>query len=273
MRIVTTLSMLVLLAATVSCSSSSDKADAAGSDITPTEDVTTPGEDTATLPDTGADEGTPPEDTVTPEEDVAQLPENVEEQDIPGDGVVWEDLVELSNIPDDCEDYIMLYGDPGEDGHLAAARFTPPEYPFLVDSLVYYLDHADYDDINCNSGLAHSVELYVGTDLAPAAEPVVVESFDIEENNDVELIDGEYREIDLTLETPLELAEGEHIFVAVKMSLSDPDGLCLYMCTAATLPDRDYWSNAAEAPYDWTTLDSMEIPGNLEIQVYGTVSE
>ena len=273
MRIVTTLSLCLLLAVSVSCSSDSKKSsDATGGEITPSEDVTTPGEDTS-LPDIANDEQTPPEDTTIPEEDVPQTPEEVVEEDVPKGDVGFVDLVELCNIPDDCEDYIMLYGDPGEDGHLAAARFTPPEYPFLVDSLVYYLDHADYDDINCNSGLAHSVELYVGTDLAPAAEPVVLESFDIEENGDPELIDGEYRAIDLTLETAVELAEGEHIFVAVKMALSDPDGLCLYMCTAGTLPDRDYWSGAAAPPYAWETLESMEIPGNIEMQVYGSVSE
>jgi hypothetical protein len=63
------------------------------------------------------------------------------------------------------------------------------------------------------------------------------------------------RVVQQSLPTPIELAQDEHIFVALE--LPNVDTSCVAVCANASFDDRDYWSGAVAAPYDWQTLASF----------------
>ena len=163
-----------------------------------------------------------------------------------------------------CQEQHPLMGlapDPGEEGHLAAARLTPESYPFTVKSVRYTL-LAD-EDKKWSVNLAHRVEVYVTTASAPEATPTVKETIDVPAATET----VEERTIVKDLAAPITLQTGEHLIVAVEMAGDAATAvLCLRGCPGHGIADRNYWSNATQPPYDWKTLDSLGIDTNLLIQ-------
>ena len=214
--------------------------------------------------------------------DDAAAPDDVAAMDLPEDlgqevaqaevveDVVDPNLIALNNAFANCLDYSLLYPWPEEAGHLAAARLTPKEFPFVVKRIAYYLSNDETEDVLCSAGLAHEVEIYVTEADEPQAEPQIVEAF-VVEATDVTPGEGGYWTIEVVPTVDITLTEGQKIFVAVRMTREEPEAMCMFMCTDFTHADRNWWSNGVEPPYDWATLDSFDVPGDIDLTVYGVV--
>lgn len=159
----------------------------------------------------------------------------------------------LANSPGGCAPQIIS---PlaGEETHWIAARLTPPSYPFTVNAVRYGLAQGEHGSVTCDNGLAHALEIFVGTDVAPVASPSVVEHVDVAASAAVDGI----RTFDHTLASPLTLQAGEYLFVAVQNAgVSPTDCTCFAACKPGYQPDTNYWSNAGAPPYPWATLESF----------------
>jgi hypothetical protein len=152
-----------------------------------------------------------------------------------------------------------------ENGHLYAVRLTPPSYPYTVTEVVYEMFHDG--GRNCDSSRAHRVEVFVGNAATPDNNPTNPAMIDVPAVN----IGNGTRVVTETLPSPLTLQMGEHLFVGVEMIAGDVDDgpTCLATCGGATVTDRDWWSNAAAAPYNWATLSSFGIDNHARIGANG----
>ncbi len=172
----------------------------------------------------------------------------------------------LSNNPH-CPCSGWLFPNAGEEGQLAAARLVPDSHPFTVTDIAYPLaGGSDHGSVDCVNGRAHRVEVFVGSDTFPEASPSQVQVIDVPEtaNSDAD------RRVELTLDSPVTLNEGESLFVAVELVGSHPRVSCMLTCLEVPeLADRNYWSNATEAPYSWAQLSSYGIPGNIHLEAGG----
>lgn len=169
----------------------------------------------------------------------------------------------LTNNDATCEDK-SIGPAAGEEHHLAAARLTPPSYPFVVTAVRYVLDAQTG---NCDAGLAHTVDVFVDTAVAPPATPSVLRHFD----NAMIAKPTQDRVVTLDLDPPVTLQSGEHLFIAVSMAGTFPDDiLCVGTCAGpAYQEDRNYWSNADAPPYPWQTLGSFGLPQNYKLDAIG----
>jgi hypothetical protein len=172
----------------------------------------------------------------------------------------------LANFPDPCKQWTAVMPLSGEEGQLAASRLTPPHWPFSVDKVVYQLLHGDQDGVQCNAEYPHRVELFTAEGPAPAAVPADVLVVVTEEDE----VQGTERIVVVDLDPPITLEQDEDLFVAVELTGNYPDVGCLSMCTdGVTHDDRNYWSNANEAPYSWAELSGYGVMGNLVVVAYG----
>jgi len=159
--------------------------------------------------------------------------------------------------------HLALAPAEGEFGHWAAARLTPPSYPFTVTAISYLAITGEGSE--CRTGLGHQVALYVGAQDKPTASPEgVILSVPAAAHA------RHFRQVILDLDTPVQLSEGQHLFVAVEMAGGPEAMLCLNMgCTGEGTPDRNYWSNAAAPPFDWATLDSFGFTQDISMSAVG----
>jgi hypothetical protein len=155
---------------------------------------------------------------------------------------------------------------PGNEGHLTAARLTPPSYPFTVTEVVYELSNGAVRNGNCDAALAHRVEVYVDTAVQPSNTPTLVAQLDMMATAPTM---EPSRLVVAPLPMPLVLTAGQHLFVAVEMAGTAENHICVWMCEGTGADDRNYWSNATMAPYDWVTLASYQNPNNLRIGANG----
>jgi hypothetical protein len=153
----------------------------------------------------------------------------------------------------------MLAPVSGEAGHLIAARLTPPSYPYEVTEVQYELVGA----APCDSSFGHRVEVFVGTDDAPANDPAATR-LDVPAAVTTEPV----RVVQLTLPSPITLQSGEHLFVAVELVHEGTS--CIGMCDGAGDWTRNYWSNAQSAPYSWAALSSFQLYAHARIGANGT---
>ncbi|MCK5798355.1 MAG: hypothetical protein KAI47_14285, partial [Deltaproteobacteria bacterium] len=154
----------------------------------------------------------------------------------------------------------------GEDGHLAASRLTPKHYPFTVTQVRYAL--LPGSSLKCHTGMAHRVDIYAAGGVAPAAFPIVLRSISVNAQANGSTI----RVITLDVTPPLVLTQGQQLFVAVEMRIdANSNRTCLRSCfpPSGALPGRDYWSNAASAPYPWKSLKDSGIPAVYSTQALG----
>jgi hypothetical protein len=74
-------------------------------------------------------------------------------------------------------------------------------------------------------------------------------------------------DVALPLTAPLELKQGEHLFVSIEMNLVQNSAsklvTCVVTCSENPQADRNYWSNTTQPPYQWTTLSSVGRDQNL----------
>jgi hypothetical protein len=174
----------------------------------------------------------------------------------------------LANAGDKCN-ATLLAPDPGEEGHLCAGRLTPSAYPFEVRTIRYRLGHGASKGVDCNAGLEHKVELYVSSDAKPPATPTAVRAITIPPK-DPQTISAEGREVSIDLAPTLTLLGAEHLFVAVRFAGTHPKVLCVAVNAEEPYQgDRNYWSNAAAAPYPWVQLDSFGLKGSIMVSALG----
>lgn len=161
-----------------------------------------------------------------------------------------------------CADEGKIYPSTAQNevGHLIAAKLTPPHTPFTVTTVRYQVEASD----TCNNTMAHRVEVTHGPQAAPENTPAEVQTIDVP----AVVSAPEKRMIDLALPQPITLAGGEHLFVAVQMPMDHAGKLlCLTICMFHGLEDRNFWSNATGAPYDWTALNGTSM--NVVIMALG----
>ncbi|MBI5512039.1 MAG: hypothetical protein HY903_25045 [Deltaproteobacteria bacterium] len=159
--------------------------------------------------------------------------------------------------------------DPGEEGYLAAARLTPPYYPFTVTRISYRLVHgSSAGGAACDALAAHRVEVSSSTAIVPAASPspVVLTEPQGSASDVIDVV----RDVDRDLPAPLTLTPGEHLFVAVALTGTYPNVMCIGINSDDPFDaDRNYWSRAAAAPYDWTSLSTFNLDGSLLLSARG----
>ena len=153
----------------------------------------------------------------------------------------------------------------GNEGHLAAVRLTPPSYPFEVTGVAYVIAHADGG--KCNGKVAHRLELYVETAAAPSNMPTIAAQIDVPASS---AEPGNFRLIEQQLAAPITLNQGESLFVAVELAGTPAEHICIMNCEGTGDDDRNYWSNATAAPYNWATLASFGNATNLRIGASGS---
>lgn len=177
----------------------------------------------------------------------------------------------LSNAPRPCERRTTISPYlPQEAGHHAGALLTPPSYPFTVSIIEYTLEEPP-DIVTCKSELAHRLELSVlRADQAPPASPSSEAISHLSLEIPQAMAPTERRVILQNLTEPLVLSEGERLLVSVSLTAEGAEHLCIAACEDE--PARrgaEFWSNAAQAPYEWVELGSFGLTSELMISVIG----
>jgi hypothetical protein len=231
------------------------------------------------LPGCSSDGANPPPDTISPVDARRDTNKPAGDQstsrcDISVDAKV-PGLVTLTNAASICSPTLLI-PDPGEEGHLCAARLTPgpTEYPFTVKTVRHRLGHGLQKGIDCNAALEHQVHLTVSSETKPEATPAspVVLPIPAADPSTISTTEGRWVMTDLA--QPLTLTSGQHLFVSIKFAGTHPKVLCVAVNTeGAYQADRNYWSGAAAAPYKWVTLESLGLTGSIMANVVGVVGK
>lgn len=165
----------------------------------------------------------------------------------------------------------LLAPDPGEEGHWAAARLTPPSYPFDVSIVSYTVGDGAAGNVNCSGTLSHQLQLYAESSVAPPATPAPDFSVTVPAATP-DQIGHMGRTVTQTVDPPLRLAQGEHLFVAIQLGGTHPEVLCLQVNDVGPADgNRNYWSGAVAPPFSWVQLDSFGLDGSLLISAFGQV--
>ncbi len=154
---------------------------------------------------------------------------------------------------------------PDEIGDHAAARITPPSYPYRVDSVSYKLTG---QETTCGTDIAHAVIVFAGpsADFPPATpdglQRIEVAGLDTDERVRIVTVD---------LPTPIVLEAGQDLFVGVEMDANEARtvSICLDGCPLGGEDHRQYWSSESEAPFSWATLYSYGIAEDYAIWASG----
>jgi hypothetical protein len=165
---------------------------------------------------------------------------------------------------------------PGEDDFLLGVRLTPPSYPFTVYKIRYAVAT---QGSGCRPDLAHRVEVSVDSATAPSNTPTLAATIMVQgAAADAGAYDAGPDDsgaptrvwLEQTLPTPITLTTGQNLFVSIQLAgIPGTQTLCVGFCFENTIADRNYWSQAASVPYDWTTLDGIGFPINAEVEALG----
>src|SRR5262245_19728844 len=92
----------------------------------------------------------------------------------------WHDDPPTLSIAACVERNMSVVPNPGNEGHLAEVRLTPPSYPFQITGIEYELFHGMTNDGGiCDATLAHRVEIYVDTAVTPSNTPTIAAQLDL----------------------------------------------------------------------------------------------
>ncbi len=160
---------------------------------------------------------------------------------------------------------------PAEAGHVAATRLDPGG-PFVVTT-VRYRTAGPLGNPQCAGGLAHTVDIFVGSGTQPPAQPsaTMVQSVNQPQQANVQTS----RVYTVELNPPVTLAPGESIFIGVHMAASSGYSLCLEHCDEGSAQTGvDFWSNSATegAGYPWDDMVAdFGFPNNFMMEADGYV--
>jgi len=190
-----------------------------------------------------------------------------------GDGDPGDEM-RVSNTEPDCIDGYVAPALPSEASHLTATILTPEVYPFEVTRIRYVLGGPGAMDF-CNGSLGHRVDLFV-SEGSLSAMPSQTEPFvGVEVPADPMAVEG--RTVELELDSPVSLDSGQALVVAIEMRGDDEldTRLCVALCepNGPALEGVDWWSNAADEPYEWADLVAdFGFPDNATVEAFGVVS-
>ncbi len=185
-------------------------------------------------------------------------------------GSLAPDPVVVTNYGPECVDVRSAGAGPTEQGLRAAGRLTPSVGPFRVDQLRIQAVGKEDLGVGCDATTPFKVELYRGTTELPAETPEIVQTLDVA----ITQTDGDpLHGFRLDLATPIVLAAGESLFVAVQMNRVGDKSVCVSMCKSPSTAGTDFWSMATEPPYQWAHLGDVDVNGvnNLDIELVGEV--
>ena len=172
-------------------------------------------------------------------------------------------VLTLNDDPESCMNPVAPLD--GEEEHLLAVRLTPPSYPFQVNRVRYRLVGADWASM-CAPGLAHRVDVWVGSTAVPAAEPSLSETVEVPADPG----QTTSRWVELALASPIILESGQDLFIGVALSGgTDGSRICVNMCMDDGEDDRNYWSNAKAPPYSWAEMASFGFDNDSCIEAIG----
>jgi hypothetical protein len=164
----------------------------------------------------------------------------------------YQTLTHDGSSPGTCYARILSPAD-GEEGHWSATVHSPNG--FIVTAVSYYLWDGDPGNGSpCDGGYAHRVHVYLDDDATPDADPVVVAEFDVDLGVVTPDDDTLVR---LVLENPVRVEPGQHVFVAIEHAADATHEICTTACDSAFTEDTNFWSNAADVPYGWVTIESF----------------
>jgi hypothetical protein len=164
--------------------------------------------------------------------------------------------VTLTNNPDACTDPWFIAPSESEIMQWAAIRLTPPSYPFHVTRVSYTVPAETYQSagVTCSTTVGHTVMLFADTGVEPPATPSTLAEIEVPDGG----TEGQDRLVDLSIDPPAVLQDGEQLFVAVQWTGTWPNPLCIETCSdSATQSDRNYWSTTTETPFSWVELASF----------------
>lgn len=162
---------------------------------------------------------------------------------------------------------------PGEAGHLAATTLTPPVYPFDVTAVRYELGGETLGK-QCNNTLEHLVEIQVSNTEKPDGVPSMMASSFTSITVPADAAATQGRQVELPLDPPMTIGEGQFLIVAVKLVGSEDNvqSICLQSCTdGEPIAGVDWWSQAIEEPYMWADMVAdFGFATNFTISAVGT---
>jgi hypothetical protein len=171
--------------------------------------------------------------------------------------------VTLTNEPVTCAMPGYTFADAANAGHYAAARLTPPRFPFTVTSVQYTVMH---NPDKCNADQVHEVLVFTSTAATPPGMPSGETISVPAPATPTEVGTGRF--VELTLSSPIVVSAGEELFVAVQMVRSSGP-LCIEECLDPGDEQRNWWSAAATPPFPWRTLASYGNEGTLTMGAVG----
>jgi hypothetical protein len=177
----------------------------------------------------------------------------------------------LGNTPVPCveDDYVFPLL-PAEAGHWAATTLTPPAYPYEVQRVAYELAGGAAGG-QCNNSFAHQVAIFVSDgpqpDDAPSTNAAGYVAYPIDEDP----VATEARLVELELDAPIVLEDGQSVVVAVQLTAVGDSSLCIAACfDTGGVPELDWWSNAVDEPFSWADMVAdFGFPSNFTIQAFG----
>ena len=146
----------------------------------------------------------------------------------------------------------ILPGNADENDQWAAVRY-PAEGPFVATSVSYTTWLDSINEWQCGP-VPHEVWLVFGGESPdPDPEPAQVHMVTDFSNT----LGAWEAQIDLTLDTPIEVGEGEHLYLMVQFPYSwhtEPyDRLCVTSCYDEALVEEGttWWTDEPQAPLAW----------------------
>jgi hypothetical protein len=150
-----------------------------------------------------------------------------------------------------------LSQDVNEQPFWAVARLSPTSYPFTVVLVGYKLWSKNNNSSikTCDAHIAHKLAVWVSDKTKPEDTPTMAFTKDVPEWTSSSTMT--MRTVEISLDTPIQLQSGEHLYVAVQVR-RDPDDnaltMCLQACVGEKLVERSFISSDAAAPYTWSDL-------------------
>lgn len=165
----------------------------------------------------------------------------------------------------------------GEEHHWVASRFEPDDYPFVATKVSYTLWGSNhlYANPGCDSTLGHKASVFLGN-KSPRSSPTLVQTITVP--YDKAAVNDRY--VELTLPQGVHISEGQFLYVSIQNSGDASPTVsntcngagkftCASTCDAPTRGNLSWWSNANTAPFNWASLASFNIHGDVRIGVYG----
>jgi hypothetical protein len=172
-------------------------------------------------------------------------------------------LIRFSNVAEVCNIPSLTYPLAGEEGHLAAARLKVPAGGVHVERVVYTLISSDSFSV-CSSNVAHELILFKGTGTVPPESPEFLQVIPVPAE-ETEISDRRVIDLPVSVDVP----DGEDLYIALRTGGIYPHVTCPATCYDNAIQDRNYWSNAVDAPYPWAQMSNWS-DINFIYTAYGT---